>query len=52
MKSLKKEKLSILNVKTIEEEILLIKESEKRGWRMNAKKAYVKGLDFIHNLKI
>ena len=45
-------KLSNLHVKNIEEEILLIRESEEMWWEMDAKEAYVKWLEFINNLKI
>jgi hypothetical protein len=45
-------KISNLHVSTIEEEIYLIQESEKRWWETDAKVAYLQGLDFINNLKI
>jgi len=50
--TMQKRKLSILNVQTIEEEIALIRESEESWWEMDAKEAYVKGLEFINNLKL
>jgi len=47
-------KPSILYVSTFEEEVYLIQESErdyKQNWWMDAREAYIKGLDFINNLK-
>lgn len=46
------QKPSILHVKTFEEEVYLIQESEKVGWEMDAKEAYLKWLEFINNLKL
>jgi len=40
-----------LYVKSLEEEILLIRESEKRWWEIDAKTTYIKGLKYINNLK-
>jgi len=51
MKTITKRKLSNLYVNTIEQEVLLIRESEEKWWETNAKKAYIKGLDYINNLK-
>ncbi len=49
-----KRKLSVLNVNSIEEEIMLIKESEaeynENGW-IDAREAYKKWLEYINNLK-
>ena len=53
--TVEKKKLSILNVQTIEQEIALIRESEEdysKNWGMPAKEAYIKGLEFINNLKL
>lgn len=50
-----KQKPSILNVRTFEEEVYLIQESEKdysENWGMDAKEAYLKWLEFINNLKV
>jgi len=49
-----KSKIDILNVKSIEEEIYLLMEWEKdyqQNWWIPARDAYIKGLDFINNLK-
>jgi len=45
-------KPSILHVSTFEEEVYLIQESERIWGEMDAREAYIKGLDFINNLKI
>ena len=48
-------KPSILNVTTLEEEIYLIQESErdiKNNGTMDAKIAYIKGLELINNLNL
>jgi len=47
-----KRKLSNLHVRSIEEEILLIRESEERWWEIDARDAYVRWLKLINNLKI
>jgi hypothetical protein len=57
MQTLSKTKnlLSNLNVQTLEDEILLIREAEENynpNKCISAKKAYIKGLEFINNLKI
>lgn len=46
------QKPNILHVRTFEEEVLLIQESERKWWEMDAKTAYLKWLEFINNLKI
>ncbi|MCK9272605.1 hypothetical protein M0P65_03595 [Candidatus Gracilibacteria bacterium] len=49
-----KSKIDILNVKSIEEEIYLLMEGEKdyqQNGGIPARDAYIKGLDFINNLK-
>ena len=46
---------NILNVRTLEEEIYLIQEWDRdynQNWWMDAKEAYIKGLEFIDNLKL
>lgn len=45
-------KVNILNVKTLEEEIYLIQESERIWWETDAKEAYLEWLKFINNLKM
>lgn len=50
-----KQKPSILNVRTFEEEVYLIQEWERdynENWTMDAKEAYIKWLEFINNLKM
>ena len=52
--STRKTKLSNLNVTNIEEEIMLIKESEEeynKNWGIDAREAYIKGLKYFDNLK-
>jgi len=39
---IEKKRLSNLHVRTLEEEILLIRESEEKGGEMTAKEAYIK----------
>lgn len=51
METIDFKKPSILNVRTFEEEIYLIEESEKTWWEMDAREAYIKWLEFINNLK-
>lgn len=46
------QKPSILHVKTFEEEVYLIQESERIWGEMDAKEAYLKWLEFINNLKV
>lgn len=53
MSVIEKRKLSNLHVKSIEEEILLIREAEEdysANWWMDARESYIKGLEFINNL--
>ena len=48
-------KPSVLDVRTFEEEVYLIQEWERdyqENWWMDAREAYIKGLEFINNLKI
>lgn len=44
-----------LNVRNIEETLILLQEWEKsyqKKWSISAKKAYIKWLEYINNLKI
>lgn len=55
MQTITQRKPNILDVRTFEEEVYLIQERERdyqKNWWMDARESYIKGLEFINNLKL